>query len=445
MSVNSQICSATGTQVCDGLLMGIDLGSSFFKADVFDSNQQYVGGASVPVVYDSDGGCVEMPVTDCEKTLRDAIAESIQDSGCALGDICAVAFTSQAQTFTVRTPEGHAKIPFISWRDNRYESGNPAGALDEFGTHCSMAECQPALTVSKLAGMQGVIGDDDLLLWLPSWFVMQLTGRAAVDVNLAAMSGLYSLRNGGWWQDAMSLCNVTPRNLPDLMSLGAVAGLTTDAAARYGLPAGIPVVLAGNDQTAGAYSAGIHESGSLLISLGTAQVAYACLSEMPQPLSGTMRGPYPGGRYYQLAADDFGAGTINWARKILPGCSNEKDFDEISASAPEGCRGVRFIADGPSGTGHWVGADDSKVTTADKARAVIETLVERMGLMIEKLSPVSGQSNVILCGGGSKSELWRNCLARRLELPLKCMKNVSPSIGAAQMAFEIKKNVKEER
>lgn len=437
MSKNAQRCTVKGIFIGDGLMMGIDLGSSFFKAEIFDINLGYIGGANASVVYNGEGGCAEMPVANCENTLREAIAGAIKDSGCAPDDISAVALTSQAQTFTVRSSEGRAKMPFISWRDNRSLSSNPAEALHDFGKHCSMTECLPALTVSKLAGMQGMIEGDDLLLWLPTWFVMELTGRAAVDVNLAAMSGLYSLQSGGWWQDAIKLCGVMPRNLPDLIPLGDVAGLTTDLAARYGLPPGIPVVLAGNDQSAGAYSAGIHESGSLLISLGTAQVVYACLSEMPPPVQGTMRGYYPGGRYYQLGADDFGSGTINWALRVLPGNLSAQGFDQTAASAPEGCRGVQFIADGRSGTGHWVGVDHARVTTADKARAVIETLVERMGSMIETLTPTQNQCNVIICGGGSQSEIWRNCLAHRLGCPLIRMKNVSPSAGAARMAREV--------
>ena len=414
--------------------MGIDLGSSFFKVDIFDADMHYIAGAGAPVVYDCSGGHVEMPVADCQKALRDAITGALRESDSSVEDISAVAFTSQAQTFTVRSPEGDAKSPFISWRDTRCESGNPAEVLEDFGSHCSMAEYMPALTVSKLAVMQNLVGVDDQLLWLPTWFVMELTGRAAVDVNLAAMSGLYSLQSGEWWQDALQLCGISSGNLPDLLSLGSVAALTTDAARQYGLAAGIPVVLAGNDQTAGAFSAGIHQSGSLLISLGTAQVAYASLQDMPEPVSGTMRGPYPGGLYYRLAADDFGAGTINWACDALPEITNAQDFDRVVASAPEGSRGVQFIADGPSGSGSWIGAEDSQVTTAEKARAVLETLVERMGIMVEKLVPDPKECNVIVCGGGSKSELWCELLSRRLGCPMTRMEGVSPSAGAARMA-----------
>ena len=421
----------------NSLLMGIDLGSSFFKVDIFDGDMHHLAGAGAPVVYDCSGGHIEMSVADCEKALHDAIEGALSQSGCSAEDISAVAFTSQAQTFTVRTPEGDAKSPFISWRDNRCASGNPAELLDDFGRHCSMAEYMPALTVSKLAVMQNLVGADDQLLWLPTWFVMELAGRAVVDVNLAAMSGLYSLQSGEWWREALQLCGISPGNLPDLLPLGSVAGLTTDAALQYGLPVGIPVVLAGNDQTAGAYSAGIHESGSLLISLGTAQVAYASLQDMPESVSGTMRGPYPGSLHYRLAADDFGAGTINWACEVLPGITNAQDFDRAAASAPEGCHGVQFMADGPSGSGSWIGAEESQVATAEKARAVLETLVERMGIMVEKLVPDPKACNVIVCGGGSKSELWCELLSRRLGCQLTRMDEVSPSAGAARMAKEI--------
>jgi sugar (pentulose or hexulose) kinase len=318
MRENNRNRTFMGNGVSGGLLMGIDLGSSCFKVDLFDADLHRVGGAAAPVVYDIHDNCVEMPVADCEQTLRRAIADAKQESGCSPSDICAVAFSSQAQTFTVRTPEGAAKIPFISWRDHRSFPGNPT-----------------------------------------------------------------------------------------------------------------------NDLTAGAYSAGIHESQSLLISLGTAQVAYLSLPFMPQPKPGTMRGDYLEDRYYQLTADDLGAGSISWACSVLPGCANPADFDRLAASAPAGCHGVRFVADGPAGSGHWIGIEHAQATTADKARAVLEILVERMADMIGNLNPLQTECGVLVCGGGAKSELWLSMLSSRLERPLVRTEAVSPSAGAAKMARNV--------
>jgi xylulokinase len=423
------------------MILGIDLGSTVFKADLFDPALRSVGRGSAPVAYGpACGNRVEMPVAENEAALREAIAGALRSAGCQASDLRAVAFASQAQTFTVRAPDGRAKLPFISWRDTRCEGHNVAAqSLADFAAHCSVADCVPGLTVAKLAFLREQasrppVAPEDLLLWLPTWFVMELTGRAVVDANLAAMGGLYSLSLGGWWPEALELCGLRSGNLPGLVPLGSVAGTTTRSAAKYGLSAGVPVVLAGNDQTAGAYGAAIHETDAVLVSLGTAQVVYASLPAMPAAVSGLMRGPYPGGRFYQLGADSFGAGTVNWARAVLPGCASEKEFDTAAASAPPDCHGVRFVADGPAGTGRWTGLAHPAATAADQARAVLVTLTDRLGALLARLSVDVRRHPVLLSGGGSESAPWRDCLRGQLKLDFTRVQAASPPLGAAQMA-----------
>lgn len=423
------------------MILGIDLGSTVFKAEVFDAALRSVGRGAAYVVYaPADGNRVEMPVTENEAALRDAVTDALRSAGCPPARLRAIAFASQAQTFTVRTPDGRAKFPFLSWRDTRCEDHNLAAqALPDFATHCSVADCVPELTVAKLAFLRkqaskALVASDDLVLWLPTWFVMELTGQAVVDANLAAMGGLFSMARDGWWADALELCGLRPSNLPALVPLGAVAGTTTRTAAKYGLPEGIPVVLAGNDQTAGAYGAAIHEKGAVLVSLGTAQVAYTSLSAMPAPVSGLIRGPYPGGRFYQLGADSFGACTVNWARTVLSGCESERDFDRAAASAPADCHGVRFLADGPAGTGRWTGLDHPEATAADQARAVLVTLTGRLGALLDRMKVDVRKHPVLLSGGGSESEPWRACLHEQLQLDFARVQAASPPLGAARMA-----------
>ena len=73
------------------------------------------------------------------------------------------------------------------------------------------------------------------------------------------------------------------------------------------LPVGVPVVLAGNDQTAGAFGARLEDSNGVLLTLGTALVAYVCLEKLPAAKPGIARGPYPGGRGYRLTTSSHGA------------------------------------------------------------------------------------------------------------------------------------------
>ncbi len=420
------------------MILGIDLGSTVFKAALFDHALAMFGSGAAAVPCSIDGQRVELPVDETEAAFAQAIAAALRSASARPEQVRTIAIASQAQTFTIRTPAGHARLPFISWRDSRCEVRNRAAEeLADFARHCGVDVCLPLLLVAKLAFLQDqacarLVEAGDKVLMLPTWFVQALTGRAVVDDNLAAMSGLYSLVEHDWWPAALQLCGIRTGNLPPLAPLGAVAGRTTEGAARFGLPPGLPVVLAGNDQTAGAYGAGIHEQAAILITLGTAQVAYAVQASLPPPASGIMRGPYPGGRFYQLVADDFGAGTVNWARSMLDGGLDEAAFDRAAGSVAD-CGGVRFVADGPAGRGHWLG-ETEWTTTAERARAVLVCLADRLATMLDRLAGAAGQP-LLVAGGGSASAPWLACLEQRLGRPLERAIVAAPPVGAARLAL----------
>ncbi len=423
-------------------ILGIDLGSTFFKAEVFDTALRSVGRGAVPLIYASHAaGRIELTADGVDSAFRGAVSAALESAGCTGADLAALAVTSQAQTFTLVDTQNHPRFPFVSWRDAGVSNDNPASALQDFGHHSSVGAFAPSLTVAQLAYLQkstadAFVASTDRLAWLPTWFVYALTGHRVVDVNLAAMSGLYSLQCDAWWPEALACCGMTLSQLPELAALGALAGRTTAAAARYGLAPNIPVVLAGNDQTAGAYGAALHERDAILISLGTAQVAYACLPSLPSPEPSLMRGPYPGGRFYQLGADAFGAGTVDWARTVLPGCSGVKDFDAAATAAPLECHGVRFIADGLAGTGRWTGLENPVATVADQARAVLVTLVARVGDQLARFSPAVRDRPLLLCGGGAASAPWREEFIRQLGREITRIDDASPTLGAARMALD---------
>ena len=419
------------------MIIGIDLGSTAFKAEVFDEHLKSCGQGASPAAYSPiREGHVEMPLAETETAFRQAVGEAMAAAGAGPGDLRGVAITSQAQTFTVRDASGRARGPFISWRDARCRERNPAAAaLPDFAEHAGVGRCGPLLTISKLAWLRDVgrpLAPEDRVEWLPTWFVRELTGHSVVDRNMAAMSGLYSLRDGDWWPEALAACGVERTQLPALAPFGAVVGHTAASAARFGFPDGVPVVLAGNDQTAGAVGAGIDESQAVLITLGTAQVAYVCHDRLPTPVTGTLRGPYPGGRFYRMVADECGTGTVDWASDAL-GLTGPAAFHQAAGHADVDCPGVRFIADGPAGRGHWVGPDDAGV--AERARAVLACLAIRLADMLALLEIDLADWPLLLAGGGRHSTPWRECIARRLDVPLTVIETASPTRGAAKMAL----------
>ncbi len=382
------------------MILAIDLGSTSFKAGLFDARLRLMRSNSASLKYRyAAGGHVELDVATVDAALRKIMA--------GMNDYQVIAITSQAQTFTVLDRRGRPTRPFVSWQDSRV---NQPVRLPNFSRHCSFADCLPALQVNQLKHMPA--RSDETVVKLPSYAVRLWTGATVTDDNIAAMSGLYSLTLGGWWPAALRACRLRESQLPRIVPVGSVAART---------PAGIPVVLAGNDQTAGAYAARLDENGATLVTLGTAQVVYRCVRKLPA--AGLIRGPYPGGHFYEMAAEN-GANWTNWAETVLTGCETHDKFFAQAGKSPAGCRGVVFE------DGAWRNLDLHH-SSADLARAILEGLSRRMGAMVRRV----GGKRVLVAGGGGGQPLWREVLSRELKLKL-VRTEADPLLGAARMGKE---------
>lgn len=387
------------------MILAIDLGSTSFKAGVFDHRLRLRRAGRAPVRYHyGPGGRVEL--RDVATTLRRALPD--------LRGVASIAITSQAQTFTA------AGRPFISWQDGRAvaAAAKLKRRLPDFAEHCSFAEVWPALLVSQLHHAPVPRGAG--VLPLPTFFVNEWIGEPVIDNNLAAMTGLYSLKLRDWWPVVTGGIK-----LPRVIPIGGVAGLTRRN--RFGLPVGVPVVLAGNDQTAGAYGARLEENDADLITLGTAQVVYRCARRLPRPAPGCVRGPYPGGRGYRLVADAWGGNLITWAKTVLAGCATEDDFFRQVARAQAGCGGLEFDAE----HGLWRGLALHH-TSAEMARSILETLSARLAGALRALGPAPAR-RLLVAGGGARRAIWRRVVADELGCPLQSTP-VGPLHGAARMA-----------
>ncbi|MEI6168388.1 MAG: FGGY-family carbohydrate kinase [bacterium] len=413
------------------MILAIDLGSTSFKAAVFDSRLREVGGGGHRLLHRfGAGGQVELDVAVVETALRGALASA----RVATHDIQAIAITSQAQTFTVLDERGRAKGPFFSWQDRRSTAAceELKQKLPEFGEHTSFGNLGPSHQLSQIRHLQP--GAKMRPIALPSYVLMLLTGETVTDNNMAAMSGLYSLPLKGWWPEALRGCGLREQQMSKVIPIGEVAAQTASAASRFGLKAGIPVVLAGNDQTAGGYAARLDTKESLLITLGTAQVAYACCRRMPPPRVGTIRGPYPGGRFYRMAADSCGGNVVNWAETVLAGCHDDAGFFREAQAAPAGSHGLVFDAALASGQGDWANLGLHH-TRADLARSILEGLSRRMAELVKRLDLDLKGREVLAAGGGSLQPLWRKIVSDALGAKLVRTK-ANPLLGAARMAKE---------
>lgn len=424
------------------MILAVDLGSTSFKAAIYDHDLQELGAGGHPVEHTfSSGGHIELPVQNAEQAFAGAIDAALQAAGIDAGHLTALTIDSQAQTFTVLDPAGRPKHPFISWQDARASAAAKRLAADEsladFPRHCSFSRFLPSLHLCQVCELQSqpspMIGNGDLILHLPTYLIHLCSDTAVIDDNLAAMSGFYSIGQGDWWQPGLQAAGVERANLPGLVRVGQVGTHTSDSAARFGLPAGLPIVLAGNDQTAGGYAVQVAEHDAVLITLGTALCAYTAQETLLDHAVGLVRGPYPGGLFYGLVTDSCGGNIINWAKTVIAGGDSDSAFFALAEQAEPGCQGLVFDSSLPTGQGSWqkLGLNHGP---ADLARAVVESLVERMAARMETLQ-LPPDTHYLVAGGGSKAKFWVDSLAQRLGTELT-VTTANPLLGAARMASD---------
>jgi gluconokinase len=417
----------------------IDLGSTTLKAAVFGPDLRETGRGLHRLQYScSRAGEAEIAIEQVHEALRNIIRDALKGAGVQALALNAIGLSSQAQTFTILDQDGRAKIPFISWQDSRAartaQQLSRERKLAAFHEHCSIGSLYPGLKLCLLRHLLNanprLLATHDTVAELSAYVVFLLCSRTLIDDNLAAMSGFYSLVENDWWPPALQACGLSNSHLPALRKLGAVAAITSKSARRLGLRSGLPLVLAGNDQTAGAYGAQIHKRNALLITLGTAQVAYTACRTMPKAHPQLMRGICPEGLFYRMGADYCGGNSILWGVSTISGCLSEEQFFELAEQSPPGSRGLCFKPM-PAYGGVWI-HKTARHTAADQARAILETLVERMTRIVHQLRKDVGSTPIYVAGGGSRALLWLKLLEDKLGAGLQTVA-ADPLLGTARL------------
>ena len=430
---------------CDYIL-AIDCGSTNFKGAVFDGLLGRLAECAAPVEYLADRGeRVEFDAEAIWRTTVDVVGQACRQAGIKPAQIGTIALTSQAQSFTFLDEKANSLMPFVSWLDTRaVEQAKSLGQEfgDSYHEHSSFAPPVPGQQLPKLMWFRKhepeQVRQAKTVASLPTFLALRLAGVNAIDRNLTAMNGLYSLARGDWWAEALERAGLTASQLSKLVDMG-VPQKTRCPSSEIGLGEHVEIVFAGNDQTAGAFGNCCGER-EIIVTLGTALVAYRRLENDAQVhRAGTCWGPYPGGGLYQLAASDHGCASLDWARRQLLPESGVQEFVELAESAAtlgvpvekdELTDKAFFYPALRSSKKAWVGSPND----SERALAVFEGISFSLREMIVGELGCEGDSHELCAiGGGSESDFWLQLLADLMGCAIR--RGTGDSLlGAAMMA-----------
>lgn len=442
------------------VLLGLDIGTTNFKAVAFDLAGRPVAHSSTSTIthYPQPGWAYYDPDQVWER-----IAGIISEVTAALGEehqVAGVAICSMGEAAVPVDAQGDWVYPAIAWFDNRTVEQvawwrEHVGADRVF--QITGLSLQPIFGLNKIMWLRDHEPEayNRMVSWLnmADYVAFKLSGAKATDYSLASRTMALDLGRRQWSQELIETAGVQADIFPRLVPSGEQVGsVTTEAAQATGLPSGTPVVSGGHDHICGALAVGVTQPGDLLDSIGTAEALILSLDQpILEPEIG--RAGYTEGvhvvpdQYYVLGGIYTSGASVDWIRDVLLPDSAQpyQELQALAATAPAGSLGVFFVPhlrmadpphDDPLARGAFIGLSTDSGRAA-MARAVLEGLAYGARHSIDVLTQMVGTSiqRYKLIGGGTRNQLLLAIKAAVLNRPLTVVDvEEATTLGTALLA-----------
>ena len=344
--------------------------------------------------------------------------------------IAGIGVTGQMHGLVIHDAAGDVLRPAITWEDRR-SSGALRALLGRVPDHPPVAPGFQAASWHWLVATEPEIATRAAHLLLPKdEMVYRLTGRRLTDPSDAIGTG-WSGDGASWDAEAISAAGIQPGMLPEIVPAGSIAGpLTRDEAARLGLEAGIPVVIAGGDAAVAAFGAGATDPAVPLLLLSTG--CQALQSAVTKPEADAWPSANPSGlpRWLRATATLNGGNVIGWARTTFGEPAGQADPELIFLPYLAGERSDVIPGDA---SGAFIGLREMH-DRATIARAAIDGVSMALADAFERAGGRLGTNAPVLAGGGgTRDDAWLRSLTDALGRPVAAISEADLSAwGAAR-------------
>ncbi|MEG1754126.1 MAG: xylulokinase, partial [Christensenella sp.] len=286
----------------------------------------------------------------------------------------------------------------------------------------------------------------------------KLTNVLAAEVSDASGMNLLDVRTREWSSEILCALKIDKAMFCRVYeSVDVVGFITQEAAMMTGLALGTPVVAGAGDNAAAAIGTGVVSAGKAFTTLGTSGVVYAHTDEVLIDSRGrvhTFCSAVPG-KWCVMSCTQAAGLSLKWFRdnfcemelkqaKSIGISSYDLMADEASKS-PAGANRLIFlpylmgerspILD-ENARGALIGLS-AMHTKADLIRAVMEGVAFSQRSCLDILREMGvATDNMMVCGGGARSLLWRQMLADNYDCEINTSKASmeGPALGAAILA-----------
>ena len=396
--------------------LGVDLGTSYFKAGLFDGKGNLAGMGRQPVKKTTEGGICELPVPVFWSALRECVGEAVKNAGISPGKIEALSYSSQANSFILLDQNDEPLTSLILWPDNRAESTyKPSGITEhvDFRVHTGLGIVPGhQFCVAKINWFQrlhpSVWEQVRRIMSVADYLVFSLTGQALSDYSTASLTGLLSVAELRWWDDMLNETKIRSEYMSLPVRMGTRVGkLTVPGAHQIGLDTRTLFFMGGLDHHLAGVGAGLLSRNRISESTGTV-LACVAYKKNDAPVPGTCTAPgLDQDHFFQMSFDDNGASSLEWYQKKYAPALTIPELIRMAAGVKAGCRNLIAL---PSAEryedltgfrnreayhrhGHFV-------------RAILESTARSLAGISTVIKGDAQPEGIVGTGGGAKSRIW---------------------------------------
>ena len=437
-------------------LIGIDIGSSFTKSSIFDTQGNSLGAAKRDThPAQPRPGVAEYDAPKLLQAVLDSLKELLDKSGVppqAVAGLCLDGMISGTMGIDAA---GEATTPYTTTLDTRF---NPQlnYVLDNFHDPIRQLTGSGQPTIApKMRWIRAEFPDvyqrTAKFVTISGYILGKLANlpasEAFVDYTYLWATGLSDTQNYAWSDELGQLLDLPIEKLPRIVKSSEIIGrLGRTAAEATGLVEGTPIVAGAADQSAGFIGAGITRPGRMADNAGTYPLIGFCADHFRPDMANRMTEVIPsvipglwnpvsyiigGGLTHHWFQETFAQADKAAAKALGSGTTVYDILDDKAGKLPPGSDRLVFIPHlagraCPANTdyrGVWLGFTWTH-QREHFYRAILESIAYDQYLTFQSLQaahPESEGVEITAYGGGSQSALWTQIKADVMGLPYVCL------------------------
>lgn len=446
-------------------ILGVDIGTSGTKTVLFSEDGAPVSSATYEYpLYTPQNGYAEQEPLDWWNAVVNGIKQVIGESGVPASEIKGIGLSGQMHGLVMLDGDNKVIRRSIIWCDQR-TAKEVAEITDKVGANRLIdITANPAITGFTAAKIMWVKNNEPenyekcRHILLPKDYIrFMLTGEYATEVSDASGMQLLDIPGRCWSDEVLSKLGIDKSLLAKVYESPEITGRITGRAAELtGLAEGTVVVGGAGDNAAAAVGTGVVEDGKAFTTIGSSGVVFAHTSNISIDKKGrvhTFCCAVPGCWHVMGVTQSAGL-SLKWFRDNLCWSEMESAFnmgvdpyyltDKEAMEVPIGANrllympylnGERTPHLDPNCRGAFVG-----LSTMHKKRDMIRAVMEGVSYSLRDCVEVMREMNInvtdmMACGGGGSSPLWRQMLADLYACPVKTTQNKEgPALGVALLA-----------